>query len=61
MAKEWLRIKACDDRQAEYIGMKLKTQKCRKCNGGCETCDLYTSDEEEMEFAKYLIEKYKVM
>jgi len=55
---DWINIKSCDDRIADYITMKMEMQLqrcdgCMVCSG--ERCDIYTSTAEEMQLGKYLI------
>ena len=53
-------IKPCDNTQADYILMKIKLQnsKCNNCHYCIgETCDIYTSYEEQASLGKYLINK----
>lgn len=56
----WIRIKPCDNKQAEYIAMKIGQQRkqcdnCNRCIG--KKCDIYTTSEEEARLGKYLIEQ----
>lgn len=57
----WWNLKPIsDDREAEYIAMKLKEMKtrCNNCNSNCGMCDIYTSTNDEARLSKYLLEKY---
>lgn len=59
-AFRWMGIKPCDDKQADYIAMKMSQQRkicdsCYECIGNA--CDIYTSSEEEARLGKYLIEQ----
>ena len=53
----WHTLKPCDNKQAEYITMKISQRKkcdnCKRCIG--KNCDIYVSAEEEAMLGKYLI------